>query len=87
MRIVGLLREARAGHSACSNSDILYIFGGSENQTLEQFDTKNKSGKILGEYKKKLSGSSTIYVKDKIYIFGGVSDLELNNLILIFDLI
>ena len=63
MRIVGLLREARAGHSVCSNSDILYIFGGSASQSLEEFDTKTKTGRILTEYKKKLKGSSIICVR------------------------
>lgn len=35
MRIVGLLREGRAGHAVCASSDALYVFGGSSSQTLE----------------------------------------------------
>lgn len=71
MRIVSMMKKGRIGHSICSDSNYIYIFGGKENEMLEKFNIKTKNIEFVSSFKKAPIGCSSVVLKNKIYFFGG----------------
>ena len=42
MRVLCLLKRGRVGHTVCEYNDKIYIFGGKDGESMEEFDVKKK---------------------------------------------